>query len=51
VKAPAAGVVSEFICAEGDQVAEGVLLLHFDRSDAVDEVASDAAGRSGDGDR
>jgi 3-methylcrotonyl-CoA carboxylase alpha subunit len=35
VKAPAAGSVNEFLCAEGDQVAEGVLLLHFDHEDAV----------------
>jgi 3-methylcrotonyl-CoA carboxylase alpha subunit len=35
IKAPAAGSVKEFFCAEGDQVAEGVLLLHFDHDDAV----------------
>jgi 3-methylcrotonyl-CoA carboxylase alpha subunit len=31
VRAPAAGKVQAFLCAAGDQVSEGVQLLHFDR--------------------
>jgi 3-methylcrotonyl-CoA carboxylase alpha subunit len=31
IRAPEAGKVQEFLYAAGDQVAEGVLLLHFDR--------------------
>jgi 3-methylcrotonyl-CoA carboxylase alpha subunit len=42
VKAPADGRVNEFLCAEGDQVAEGVLLLHFDRTEAGGDAVDDA---------